>query len=305
MMNNNKKKICNLLLDKLQIIANYGLFYGILMPLSLLPFSILYKVSDILRYVLQYIIRYRKKIIKANLKNSFSNKNNNEINKIVNQYYKHLSDIIIETIKGLTIREKTLIERYKCINKKLLYPYREDKQSIILLFSHYNNWEYMVLSIALQFSFLCIGVGEKKYNKVIGKLWRKRQMRYGTGLVYEKQISKVFDKKTRIFPLIYMLFSDQNPNNANRCYNTRFLNQDTHVIYGPECLAKKYNLPVLLCSVNKVKRGYYEFFFEKVTDTPRETTYGYITETYLSKLSSQINSSPQYWLWSHKRWKNN
>ncbi|MCH3924219.1 MAG: lysophospholipid acyltransferase family protein [Bacteroidales bacterium] len=301
MKNNNKKMICNLLLDKLQIIANYGLFYGVLMPLSLLPFSILYKISDILRYVLQYIIRYRKEVIEENLKHSFSNKNNNEINKIVNQYYKHLADIIVETIKGLTLREKNILKRYKCINKKLLYPYREDNQSIILLSSHYNNWEYMVLSIALQFNFLCVEIGKKQSNNIIGELWRKRRMRYGTGAVNEKQLSKVLDKKTRIFPLIYMFLADQYPNNDDICYNAYFLNQDTHVIYGPEYLAKKYNLPVFFYYVNKVRRGYYEFFLEKITDTPRGTTYGYITETYLSKLSSQINSSPQYWQWSHKR----
>jgi KDO2-lipid IV(A) lauroyltransferase len=288
----------------MQKILTKLLFYTLLIPLSLLPLRVLYIMSDILAVILRDLVKYRKKVVTQNLQNSFPNFNSREIDKITRQFYSHLADILVEAIKMLTISRKNVLKHYKCLNADKLIPYFEKKQSVILVSAHYNNWEYMVLSLGMQFSHHGIGVGKAMSNKTFEILMHKKRTRYGTEVVYTKNVRDAFEKyNIEQKSCAYMQLFDQSPNNIKRSYITDFLNQKTAVIYGQEYFAKKYNFPILFYSVRKIRRGYYQFELEHITDTPTETPYGFITEQCLSFTTSLIQEAPQYWLWSHKRWK--
>ena len=283
---------------------DYILFYCILIPLSLLPLWILYPISRLMYFVIYRLIGYRKEVVINNLRNSFPEKSQKEINTISKEFYKHLADIFIEALKMLTIRKNNLLKRYRCVNPEILDNYYKNNQSVILVSAHYNNWEYMVASLGLHFSHHGIGVGKRMSDKYFEKLMHKKRTRYSTEVCYadntKETFKKYIDSNT---PCVYMLLSDQSPNDKNKCFWTRFLNQDTAVIYGAEHLAKKYNFPVFYYSVKKEKRGYYSFEIFPITDKPQETEYGFITQSHVSHLEKAIKQEPQYWLWSHKRWK--
>jgi KDO2-lipid IV(A) lauroyltransferase len=83
----------------------------------------------------------------------------------------------------------------------------------------------------------------------------------------------------------------------------KFLNQDTAVLYGTEKYAKEYNYPVLFGTITKEKRGYYTFQFSVVETEPANSPYGSITEKTTKLLEAEILKAPQYWLWTHRRWK--
>ena len=55
--------------------------------------------------------------------------------------------------------------------------------------------------------------------------------------------------------------------------------------------------------MKKVKRGYYSVKFELITETPQELEKGEIMNLYGEKLETTIRTKPEYWLWSHRRWK--
>lgn len=282
----------------------YFVFYGVLIPISLLPIWILYGISNLLSIVLQYLVKYRVEIVETNLKKSFPNKTKKERDRIKKEFYNHLSDIFMEALKMLTISKKNLLKRYSCQNKEVLDKYYKHNQSIILVSSHYNNWEYMVLSLGMQFSFQGLGVGKRMSNKVFGDLMHKRRTRYGTEVCYSDNFKRLIEeRKQDKTPTIYMLLADQSPNDKHRCYWADFLNQDTPIIFGPENLSKKENLPIIYYKVSKIKRGYYSFKLIPLEDRPRKTEYGEITLKYLRQLEGTIEQSPQYWLWSHRRWK--
>lgn len=285
-------------------IGNYILFYIVLIPLSWLPMWFLYLISSLLSFILEHIIGYRTMVVENNLRNSFPELTEKEIQKIKNKFYKHLADIFLEAFKMLSISKKNLMKRYNCINPEILKPYFDNKQSVLLVSAHYNNWEYMVLSLDMQINHHGIGVGKRMSNKVFGDLMHKKRTRFGTEVCYADNTKETFEhyEKENI-PCAYMLLSDQSPNDKHRCYWTRFLNQDTPVIFGAESLAKKYNYPIFYYTVRKLKRGYYSFEISPITDNPQETAYGEITENHLSFLEKSIKENPQYWLWSHKRWK--
>lgn len=285
-------------------IGYYLVFYCLLVPLSLLPMWMLYGISNLISFILQHILKYRVKVVETNLKKSFPNKTEEELKTIKNQFYNHLSDVFIEGLKILTISKTNLIKRYSCQNKEILDKYYQNNQSLIFVSSHHNNWEYMVLSLGMQFPFQAVGVGKRMTNSTFGNLMHKKRTRYGTEVCYSDNVKALIEqKKQEKTPTIFMLLADQSPNDKHKCYWTEFLNQDTPVIFGPENLAKKENYPIIYYRVNKIKRGYYSFELIPLEDKPQETQYGEITLKYLSELEKTIKQAPQYWLWSHKRWK--
>jgi Kdo2-lipid IVA lauroyltransferase/acyltransferase len=285
-------------------LLNSFLFFCVCIPLSALPMWMLYLLSDILSFLLRHIIKYRNNIIGININNSFPRLSSHRKKKIENIFYKHLSDIFIEAIKELSIRKKFVMEHYHCNNPEILTPFYNENRSVILVSGHYNNWEYMVLSLDLQFLHHGIGIGKRMTNKVFDKQMHLRRTRFGTEVCYNdnyKQVMSHYEKEH--IPCAYMLLADQSPSDINKCFWTKFLNQDTPVIFGPEYLAKKYNLPVFFYKVNKIKRGYYTFDIIPITTSPQETSYGEITNKHVALLEQTVKERPSYWLWSHRRWK--
>lgn len=283
----------------------YLLFYGLLYPLSLLPLRVLYALAYPIYLVLTYVIRYRKKITVENLRLSFPEKSQAEIHQLYKRYNRHLSHIIVEMLKMLTLSKEQLDRRYFCKNPELVNRYFEQKRSVILLSAHYNNWEWMILQLDSMFLHHGVGVGKANSNKKFEHLINKARTRYGTEVVFADHVRELFEQNnTNQTPAAYMMLSDQSPNNLKKSYVTTFLNQESCMIFGGEYFAKKYNLPVVYYQVVKDKPGYYHIELELITENPQETQYGEITEKYTRLLEKTICQQPEFWLWSHRRWKN-
>jgi len=252
-----------------------------------------------------YIFNYRKSVTLENLTRSFPEKSHKEILTLYKLYQKHLSDLGAEMVKMLSITKKNVIKRYQCVNPELVNNYYNQGKSVILVSGHYNNWEWLVLRLENMFLHHGIGVGKANTNKVFEKWINRRRTRFGTEVVFADTIRDTFEnyiKQNK--PCAYMMLSDQSPNDLKRSYVTTFLNQKSCMIYGAEYFAKKYDFPVFYYEVIKVKRGYYKVNLKLITDKPTETKTGEITEKYVQLLEQTIKKVPQYWLWSHRRWKN-
>ena len=280
------------------------LFYLVLLPLAYLPIRVLYWLSDFNYFLIYKVFRYRKKIVFNNLRNSFPDKSDEEIAVLAKKYYHHLSDIASELILNMRLQPKKLFARYHVTNPEMTFKYYEQGKSVILMSSHYNNWEYMITSLEHQVRHHGIGVGKELSNKALDKCLNKRRTRYGTEVVFADRVRQTFEYyHQHQVPVAYMMLCDQSPNDIHKCWWTTFLNQDTGVIYGAEYFAKKYDIPVLYYEVNKVRRGFYEVTFHHITDTPQQTEHGEIVEKYVRLLEQTITRKPEYWLWSHRRWK--
>ena len=243
-------------------------------------------------------------MIDRNLQNSFPEWSDAERKRVKKEYYKHLAELAAEMIKMLTMSRKNVMRRYRCINPELVNACFDDNRSVILMSSHYNNWEWMVLSLAMQFKHRGVGVGAPNSNKVFEKLINRVRTRYGTEVIFANHIRDDFQKSADGEQLTaYMMLSDQSPPNPNKSYITTFLHQPTAVIFGGEYYAKKYDFPVFYYQVKKRKRGFYEIELQLITDTPTHCAQGIITEQYLTLLENTIRENPAFWLWSHKRWK--
>jgi KDO2-lipid IV(A) lauroyltransferase len=277
------------------------LYYILVLPTSLLPYPILYFLSDITYLIIYKVIGYRKEVVFTNLKNSFPDKEKQELKKIMNDFYRHLCDVIMESLKGFTISEKQLRKRLIIKNPEFSNHFANKGQSIIFVGGHYNNWEICAQAFAMYSDHKCIGIYKPLSNPFLNDKIYTSRSKYGMSLVSMKQTKKYFNNDEKAKAIVFG--SDQNPSNPKRAHWVQFLNQDTAVLFGVEKYAKEYDWPVIYVSISKAKRGHYEVEYSLITDKPSKQPYGEITEDFTKRLEQDIINQPQYWLWSHKRWK--
>ena len=277
------------------------LYYIILIPISRLPYPFLYLLSDFAFIILYRIIGYRKKVVLNNLKNSFPKKTDIELKAIMNKFYRHLCDVILESLKGFTISEKQLRKRLIIRNPNLINEFSKNDQGVILVGRHINNWEICAQAVPLYSSHECVGIFKPLSNVFFNSKIINSREKYGLVLAPMKQTRLMFNENE--IPRAIIFGSDQSPSNPGNAYWMNFLNQETGILYGAEKYAKEYNWPVVYVRIFKMKRGCYEVEYELITEKPQLSSYGEITESFTKMIESDILKHPQYWLWSHKRWK--
>ncbi len=264
----------------------------------------MYLLSDILYLIVYYLVRYRRKVTRTNLRNAYPERSEADRKAIEKAYYRHICDLLVEGIWNLYARPQRIMQRYRFTNRQLVNKYYEQGQSVILMSAHYNNWEYMITSLNFQLMHHGVGVGKPLDDKSTAKFITRRRSRYGTQIVDQtdvRQEMEYFQKHN--IPVAYMMLSDQAPSNEHKSFWTTFMHQETPFLYGAEYFARKYNMPVLYYEVKKVSRGRYEVTFSTLCEKPNEVPQYTITSEYIHRLNKTINNAPQYWLWSHKRWK--
>tara|TARA_X000000368_G_C22922250_1_gene663579 strand:+ start:377 stop:1009 length:633 start_codon:yes stop_codon:yes gene_type:complete len=207
----------------------------------------------------------------------------------------------METIKGFTISEKRIRKRVIINNPDLLNYYADKKQSVILVGGHYNNWEICAQAFSMYANHKCIAIYKPLSNSFFNSKIYKSRSKFGLKLISMHQTKGAFTEDSK--PKIIVFGSDQNPSNKKRAHWVNFLNQDTAVPFGVEKYSQDYNWPVVFVSISKKGRGYYKVEYSLITDKPKEQPHGKITEDFTKRLEQDIINQPQYWLWSHKRWK--
>lgn len=270
----------------------------------LMPYPILYFHSNLLFFLLYYIFKYRRKVVYENIRLSFPDKSEIEINKIVRNFYLHLSDITLESVKSMSMSEKSLNKRYVIKNAELAQKYYDDGKSIICLTSHYGNWEYGILASNNAISHQAAALYLPLTNKYSENYGLKRRCRFGMKLVAVQETKSIFTVSPGK-PLAIIMAADQSPSNLEKAIWVNFLHRDTPCLHGPEAYAHKTGLPVLYLKISKIKRGFYSLEFETLVDDPANCKPGEITGLYFTRLEKDIIAKPEYWLWSHRRWKYN
>lgn len=282
----------------------YFLFYFILYPLSILPLGMLYLVLSPFYVILALVVRYRRKIIDDNFSQSFPEWTHAQVVKARYRYYWHFMQIAAEMVKMLTMSRRNVMRRYRCSNPELVNRYFDQGKSVVLMSSHHNNWEWMVLSVDMQFKHHGIGVGAHNTNKTFEKLINRARTRYGDEVVFHDNVrERMAYYKEHHVPVAYMILSDQSPSNPKRCYVTDFLHRKTGFIRGSEGFARKYDMPVLYYEVVKERMGKYRIDIKEICEHPNELPEGAVMQRYVELLEQTIRKAPYYWLWSHRRWK--
>lgn len=280
----------------------YILVYPLIIGISILPFRILYVISDLIFYLLYYVIGYRKKVVMKNLTLSFPEKTVEELTEIQRKFYKHFVDVFIEMIKTFTMSKAEIRKRYKFNNFELVSELAKEK-GIILLGSHYGNWEWIV-SFSMYTKVPSYGVFTPIANKYFNNFIIKSRERFGGFLIPgRKLVPQIIRDQKEGINAFYGLLSDQSPQLKKTFYWAPFMGVKVPVHTGAEMLAKRFDLATVFFDVKKVKRGYYEGEFKLVSKNANNLKNFELTDIFLRTVEKQIQSAPEFYFWTHNRFK--
>lgn len=283
--------------------AVYIFTYPFIWLLSKLPFRVLYAVSDVLFFLVFYIFRYRKKVVLYNLELSFPEKTKEEREKICKKFYKHFVDVFMEMIKSFTISEKEITKRYTYTNSDIFEDLHKNGKSTILFFGHYANWEWVITLISL-IKYKGVAAYTKIRNPYFDKKIKQSRGRLGVILKPTNEIiPEVINNHHKNIQTLYGLLSDQSPSIRKTHYWGRFFNITVPVHTGTEMLAKKYDMNVVFMATKKIKRGHYQSTFTTITTDAKKYADYEITDIFLRNLEAQIIEQPEFYFWTHKRFK--
>ncbi|MFV0365519.1 MAG: lysophospholipid acyltransferase family protein [Mangrovibacterium sp.] len=275
----------------------------LLKAIAHLPFWMIYALADIFYFFSFHVFGYRKNVIVENLKNSFPEKSEAEIRQLTKAYYRHFSDITLESIKMHCMPPQVMKKHVVFANPEVANKYHDQGKGIIFLAAHYNNWEWNSWgAYFLKHQFILV-YNVQRNNKPMDDFLRTMRTQYGgiaVDMGHTPREGLTLNRGERKKAL--WLAADQSaPRSAQ--YWTRFLNQDSCFFSGPQKIASKSNAPVLYHYIHKVKRGQYISHFFEVEANPKETGEHAVLLNYINILEEIIEQQPAYWLWSHKRWK--
>lgn len=284
----------------------YYIIYGWMYLHALLPFSLLYVLSDLLYFFVYKIVRYRLRVVRSNLSSSFPELDKKELLNLEKRFYHHFCDYFVETIKLLHISDEEMQKRMFFEDLDIVKNAMKDGRSVIMYLGHYCNWEW-IPSITMYFKntdYIFGQIYKPLQNKAIDKLFLKIRSRFGSlGIPKNDTLRTIVRLKKEGKQTLIGFMADQTPAPQSIHYWTEFLNHDTPVFTGVERIAKQTDFLVIYLDIQKIKRGVYKATVKLVNENPKEEPENKITETYIRMMEKTILRDPAYWLWTHKRWK--
>ena len=271
--------------------------------ISILPTRVFYFFSDILYVLLYKIFGYRTKVVRENLKNSFPEKTKAELLSIEKKFYHHLCDLMVEYMLIPHISEKQIRKRCVFKNPDVINNFYDKGKSVICVTGHYGNWE-MLSGYQFFSKHRIVAIYKPLTNLHFDNYFKAMREKFGAEAVSMAEAIRVLLRYNSTKTLTLSLFiADQSPTKGQSHYWTNFLNQDSSVFIGVERIAQKTDFAVVFLKQRKVSRGHYEVEVEVISENPKSMKEFDLTEAHVRVLEKQIREQPEYWLWSHRRWK--
>ncbi|WP_396176224.1 lysophospholipid acyltransferase family protein [Flavobacterium sp.] len=279
------------------------LVYPLIWFVSILPFRILYVFSDMVYVLVYHVIGYRKKVVRKNIAMTLPHLSEKERLNIEKKSYHHLCDMFLEMMKTMTISEKEMNKRFVFTNLELYTALEKKQKSIAVMIAHYATYEW-VISMNRKIEFEGFAIYKKVNNKYFDKLVRNIRSKFKATLITTSQTIPVIKENESLGHRgVYGFASDQSPQESKAFHWQKFMGIETPVYTGAEMLVKRFDMNVIFLRVKKVKRGYYEATFELMFDNPKAIPDYQISDEFLRRVEKQIYEAPEYYLWTHKRWK--
>lgn len=280
----------------------YLISYPFLWCIAAMPFGLFYLFSDFLFTVVFYLTRYRRKVVRTNLHLVFRDLSIAEIKQIEKEFYRHMCDVFLETIKTMRIGEETLKKRYRILNPEMLNEI-EQERSVLILAPHYGNWEWSVIVNTIVKS-KGYAVYQKIGNPYFDRLIRRIRAKFRATLIHQREtVRTVIRNEQDGIRAVYGIASDQSPQFHRTKYWRKFMGVTVPIFDGPENLARKLNLAVLYGKITKLKRGHYTMEFVPIALEGKATSEHEISDKFMALTEATIRENPAYYLWTHRRWK--
>lgn len=267
-----------------------------------MPLKFNYFVSSILSWINQEFVRYRIEIIRRNLDKAFPQWTEQKREAIIRKFYSHFFDWIVELAAVSGLKMSDYQKRFRCINLELLHDYYQKNKDVFILSGHYGNWEYFNCLPAFV-PYQCYAMYLKQSNQVINDLIYRMRTRFGMDMLQFKEVYKMCLNRQEGKPRVIFIIGDQRPVIGTRTRTIKFLNQNTSIFLGIDHILAVVEAEILFPRLYKVKRGFYEVQFIPLGTSGTIQKAEEVINRYYQELEKLIHELPEYYLWSHNRWK--
>ena len=276
---------------------------GLFKTIALLPLPVLYCLSDFLAFVLGRLIGYRKEVIMRNLASSFPEKDERELRSITRKFYRHLTDIVVETVKVFHISERQMRRRAEVVDYEKVNESLEAGRSAVIFLGHYGNWEW-VQEISRYFvpGTYMGDIYRAMYDKTWNDIFLSLRSRWGAHQIeHDEAFRKILTLSRDKVVWAIGFIADQRPFSYKLSHWTRFLNHRTAFTVGAEEIGRRTGADFFYLDITQKKRGYYSMRFIRLEPVDDGEPYPY-TRSFYRHLEATIRRDPPLWLWSHNRW---
>lgn len=280
----------------------YVFFRLLVFFIGFLPFSILSGLSSGLYGLLYYLFAYRKKVVNANLSLAFPSKSATEVKGLSKAFYRQFAQVIVETLKGLSMTEAQFRKRYIFRNADIFEEYYQNQSSAIIAGGHFGNWEWGSFSFPLWVSANVVGIYKPLNNPHIERFLSSKRCRFGLQVSNMAQAGRALIRQKNQ-PTLFVFIADQSPSNLEAAHWLSFFGKETPFLQGLDKIARRTGYPVYYYDIQRTRSGHYEITFLPLCLDPKTSSEGAITALYRDQLEKSIRQQPEAWLWSHRRWK--
>ncbi|GAB4429933.1 MAG: lysophospholipid acyltransferase family protein [Bacteroidia bacterium] len=288
--------------------VSYCLTYALIYSLSLLPLWVLYRVSDLLFVVLYYLWGYRRRVVSDNLARAFPQMPAAEQRSTARAYYRHFCDLIVETLKAVSLSDAQLARRVQVVHPEVFDELVAVGKGGLVLATHYGNFEWLSSRLDLlgQGRIPSYGIYTPLKSRVMDRLMHAMRKRRGMTMIPMRGAVQQTLALIERFCMVGFM-ADQSPSRRERLYFTRFLGLPTAVHTSVARIALHADAPVVFAAMRKLGRGRYSVTLTLLDNQPflpetPEHIFAY-TDFQCDLLEALIREAPAYWLWSHRRWK--
>lgn len=243
--------------------------------------------------VLQPLFRvaYRRRIVAANLAYAFPDA---DTATLAERFYDAFAETYMETIRSLSIDAAELGERVTFQGAQAL-----NRGNALLLLAHHGNLVWALTALAGEIEAPISVVYKSPHIDTVHKLLLRIARRFGIQAVSLGEVRRQL-LKSRQQNRVWALVADQRPGRHRR--HAELCGRRTAFHAGPERMARALNRPVYYLSCQRTAPGRYRCVVERIAEPPYRSEPD-VVERYAAKLQVDIDRAPEYWLWSHERWR--
>ncbi len=256
-------------------------------------------ISDCLIKFLGPLFR-SKKIIEKNLLRAIPNLTRKEIETITNNMWGNYGKILAEYVFIKNFRKSNLKDKIHIDGQEILENIKRDKEPVIFISGHFNNFELMAMHIersGIELAAIYRPLNNKFLNFVMEKIRKKYicQNQIKKGISGMKQLLLFFKKKTSIALMIDQRVSEG--------IKSDFFKQKAYTTTIPAQFVKKFNCKVVPIYIERKKDLSFQLTIYNPIKYTNEDSIDSITLQLNSILEKMILKNPDQWIWSHNRWK--
>ncbi len=241
-----------------------------------------------------------KELINSNIKRAFPKIDEIDLKKISTSMWNNYGRVFAEYMFIKNFRSGELNKNITLEGEEILQDIKINKKRVVFISGHFSNFELMAMQIekiGIKIAAIYRPLNNIFLNQIMEKIRKnyicKYQIKKGIGGI--KELVKLNNDG---FSTALMI--DQR---VSEGVKSNFFNEKAFTTTIPAQLVKKYKIPVVPIFIERFDNVKFKITVVKPINFDKNKSVEDITDHLNKILENFIKDKPNYWIWSHNRWK--